>query len=161
MPDWLRFMRCNSPASALVESALRIETCSRSARAGLTTKSTAPARIAEMTLSMPPCAVCTITGTAEPASRRRAKHAEAVELGHHEIEHHAIDPPGVALGQEPDGLFAAFGGQCAITEFLRHVFQQAALDRIVIDDQNAFTHGSFPGAFSATRQREIVPIWGN
>ena len=41
-------------------------------RAGLTTKSVAPARIADTTLSMPPCAVCTITGIARPASRMRA-----------------------------------------------------------------------------------------
>jgi FixJ family two-component response regulator len=47
----------------------RSETCSRSMPTGLTTKSCAPARIADTTLSMPPCAVCTITGTVMPASR--------------------------------------------------------------------------------------------
>ena len=63
VPDWLFLIRASSPSSALVLSALRRLTCSRSAPTGLTTKSTAPARIAETTLSMPPCAVCTITGT--------------------------------------------------------------------------------------------------
>ena len=62
VPDWLFFIRASSPSSALALSALRRLTCSRSAPTGLTTKSTAPARIAETTLSMPPCAVCTITG---------------------------------------------------------------------------------------------------
>ncbi len=63
VPDWLFFIRASSPSSALALSALRRLTCSRSAPTGLTTKSTAPARIADTTLSMPPCAVCTITGT--------------------------------------------------------------------------------------------------
>ncbi len=63
VPAWLFFIRANSPSSALALSALRRLTASRSAPTGLTTKSTAPARIAETTLSMPPCAVCTITGT--------------------------------------------------------------------------------------------------
>ena len=72
VPARLRFRRWNSVSSALVESALRSETCRRSAPTGLTTKSAAPARIAETTLSIPPCAVCTITGTLRPASRMRA-----------------------------------------------------------------------------------------
>ena len=63
VPDRLCLMRLSSPSSALVLSALRRLTCMRSAPAGLTTKSTAPARMAETTLSMPPWAVCTITGT--------------------------------------------------------------------------------------------------
>ena len=37
--------------------------------AGLTTKSVAPARMTDTTLSMPPWAVCTITGMVRPASR--------------------------------------------------------------------------------------------
>ena len=63
VPERLFFIRASSPSSALALSALRRLTWSRSAPAGLTTKSTAPARIAETTLSMPPCAVCTMTGT--------------------------------------------------------------------------------------------------
>ncbi len=66
------FMRANSPSSALRLSALRKLTCRRSPPTGLTTKSTAPARIAETTLSMPPCAVCTITGTVMAFCRSRA-----------------------------------------------------------------------------------------
>ena len=73
VPDRLCFMRASSPSSALALSALRRLTCSRSAPTGLTTKSTAPARMAETTLSMPPCAVCTITGTLIAAWRNRAR----------------------------------------------------------------------------------------
>jgi len=54
VPARLRLMRLSSPSSALVVSALRRLTCRRSTPAGLTTKSTAPARMAETTLSMPP-----------------------------------------------------------------------------------------------------------
>ena len=73
VPERLCLIRLSSPSSALVVSALRKLTCSRSAPTGLTTKSTAPARIAETTLSMPPCAVCTITGTVIAFCRKRAK----------------------------------------------------------------------------------------
>src|SRR5262249_50676049 len=69
VPERLRLRRDSSPASALVASALRSDTCSRSAPTGLTTKSAAPARMAPTTLSMPPCAVCTMTGMASEASR--------------------------------------------------------------------------------------------
>ena len=62
-------MRCSSPFIALAFSALRSDTCRRSMPTGLTTKSCAPARIADTTLSMPPCAVCTITGTSSPLAR--------------------------------------------------------------------------------------------
>ncbi len=77
----LRVRRRNSPASALLASALRNVTCSRSGLAGLTTKSQAPAFIADTTLSMPPCAVCTITGISSPASRMRAMTASPSRSG--------------------------------------------------------------------------------
>ncbi len=72
VPARLRLMRASSPCSALATRALRSETCRRSGLTGLTTKSVAPARITETTVSMPPWAVCTMTGSAIPASRRRA-----------------------------------------------------------------------------------------
>ena len=85
-------MRCELALRArLVASALRSETCSRSAPTGLTTKSVAPARIAETTLSMPPCAVCTITGIVEAGLAHAGQHAEAVEIGHHQVEDDAVD----------------------------------------------------------------------
>ena len=69
VPERLRLMRASSPSSALAARALRSDTARRSTPTGLTTKSVAPARMAVTTLSMPPCAVCTITGMARPSSR--------------------------------------------------------------------------------------------
>src|SRR5581483_3798239 len=114
VPSRLRLARASSPASALVASALRSETCRRSAPTGLTTKSAAPARMAETTLSMPPWAVCTITG----AARR--------------------------------GGVAAFGNDRIVAESAHHVVQQAALYRIVVDDQNPLGHDAL---------HKTVPNW--
>ena len=68
---WLpgrRLLRVSSPA-ALTFSASASAACRRCGEAGLTTKSKAPARMAVTTVSMPPCAVCTITGMSKPRSR--------------------------------------------------------------------------------------------
>ena len=56
-PALRRVARRSSSSSASTRSAFLIETCSRSAPTGLTTKSSAPARIAEITASIEPCAV--------------------------------------------------------------------------------------------------------
>ena len=108
VPSRLRFIRCSSPASALVASALRSDTCSRSALAGLTTKSVAPARIAETTLSMPPWAVCTMTGMARPASRMRASTPSPSRSG---ITRSSTTPSmrGARSGEQLDGGIAALG----------------------------------------------------
>ena len=58
-----------SASSASTFSALAIAVRSRSGEAGFTTKSNAPSRIADTTVSMPPCAVCTMTGMSMPRSR--------------------------------------------------------------------------------------------
>ena len=63
-PALRRVARLSSSSSASTRSALRIDTCRRSAPTGLTTKSVAPARMAEITTSIEPCAVWTIAGTA-------------------------------------------------------------------------------------------------
>ena len=55
-------MRLSSPASASILSAFLMETSSRSGLTGFTTKSTAPARIAEIAASIEPWAVCTMAG---------------------------------------------------------------------------------------------------
>ena len=60
-----RVARRSSSSSASTRSAFLIDTCSRSAPTGLTTKSSAPARIAEMTASIEPCAVCTMAGVGD------------------------------------------------------------------------------------------------
>ena len=66
-----RVARRSSSSSASTRSAFLIETCRRSAPTGLTTKSIAPARIAEITASIEPCAVCTIAGIVTPRWRMR------------------------------------------------------------------------------------------
>ena len=53
-PEAVAFMRVISPASASIRSAFLMETSSRSGLTGFTTKSTAPARMAEMAASMLP-----------------------------------------------------------------------------------------------------------
>ena len=60
----------------------------------------APARIADTTLSMPPCAVCTITGTLIASLAQPRQHAEPVEVGHHQIEDDAIDPRAIGAAEQ-------------------------------------------------------------
>ena len=86
-----RAIRRSSLSSARLFSAFLIETCSRSAPTGLTTKSAAPARIAEITASIEPCAVCTMTGRLDALVAHPAEHAHAVEIGHHQIEDQKIE----------------------------------------------------------------------
>jgi hypothetical protein len=64
-----RAPRLASTSSASTLSALAIAAFSRSGEAGLTTKSNAPSRIADTTVSMPPLAVCTMTGIEMPRRR--------------------------------------------------------------------------------------------
>ncbi len=66
------------------------------------------------------------------------QHAEPVEIGHDEIEHHAVES--LAAGQQRRGLIAAFGDSRLMAEFPHHVVEQAPLNRIVIDDENTRTH---------------------
>ena len=148
VPERLCLMRASSPSSALVLSALRRLTCRRSAPTGLTTKSTAPARMADTTLSMPPCAVCTITGTLMAACAQSRQHAEPVEVRHHQIEDHAIDPRAVRPGEQRQRGVAVVEHDRLVVEFLQHALEQPALHRIVIDDEDGH---SFLGGFVAAR----------
>ena len=136
VPDRLCLMRASSPSSALVLSALRRLTCSRSTPTGLTTKSMAPARMADTTLSMPPCAVCTITGTLIEAWRSRAKHTEPVEVRHHQIENHAIDPRAVGAAEQGQRRIAIVEHHRLVAGLLQHGLEQPALHRIVIDNED-------------------------
>ena len=152
VPAWLRLIRWISLSSALVASALRRLTSRRSAPTGLTTKSVAPARIADTTLSMPPCAVCTITGMLQSGLAHAGQHAEAVEVGHHEVEHHAVDLAGVGAGQHRGGRVAAFGDDHVIAVARDHALEEAALHRIVVDNKNPLDH--------VRTLLTDVPIWG-
>ena len=145
VPDWLRLMRRELAFErACVASALRSDTCSRSAPTGLTTKSTAPARIAETTLSMPPCAVCTITGTVMPASRIRASTPRPSRSGM--TRSSTTQSKRSPLVSSLRRLVAALGDRRLVAELPHHVVEQTALDRIVIDDENASGHGKTPNA---------------
>ena len=141
VPSRLRLSRCNSPASALVASALRNETCSRSGLAGLTTKSVAPARMTDTTLSMPPWAVCTMTGMSRPASRMRASTPRPSRSG---ITRSSTTQSiaRVRPGEQADRRVAALGDHGLIAEALDHGLEQPALDRIVIDDEHDLRHGT-------------------
>ena len=106
----------------------------------MTTKSKAPARIAETTVSMPPCAVCTITGSAMPRSRIVVENAEPVDAGHGEIED---DRRNVAAARAVERLqrrFAAVGDDRLMAEFRDGALEQPALHGIVVDDENRGGH---------------------
>jgi hypothetical protein len=62
------------------------------------------------------------------------QHAEAVEVGHHQVEHHAVDA--LRPAEQSESRVAAFGDQGLIAEALDHGFEQAALNRVVVDDEH-------------------------
>ena len=126
------------PPAPWSPSALRSETCSRSGLAGLTTKSVAPARIADTTLSMPPWAVCTITGMSRPASRMRASTPRPSRSGI--TRSSTTQSMRCAAAEQRHGRIAAVGDDGLVAEALDHGLEQAALDRIVIDDEHGFGH---------------------
>ena len=72
------------------------------------------------------------------------EHAEPVEFGHDEIEHHAVDAPRIRTVQRLDGGIAALDRDRRIAGALEHVLEQPALHRIVVDDKDRLGHcGSF------------------
>ena len=146
VPDWLFLIRANSPSSALVLSALRRLTCSRSAPTGLTTKSTAPARIADTTLSMPPCAVCTITGTLIADWRILASTPMPSRLGitRSRITQSIRAPSGPASSDSAASPDVAH--HRLVFELVQRGFQEPALHRIVIDNEDGH---AFPGPRTA------------
>ena len=153
VPDRLCLMRLSSPSSALVLSALRKLTCRRSAPTGLTTKSMAPARMAETTLSMPPCAVCTITGTLIPAWRNLASTPRPSRFGMTRSRiTQSIRAPSAAAQQRQRGV-AVVARHRLVAEFLQHAFEQPALHRIVVDDENGH---QFLGGLAP----QVVPFRG-
>ena len=80
-----------------------------------------------------------IAGLAQPR-----QHAEAVEVGHDEVEHHAVEA--LAAEQERDRRLAGLGDHGLMAKLARHVVEQPALNRIVIDNENASGHGNTPYA---------------
>ena len=136
VPDWLFFIRASSPSSALALSALRRLTCSRSAPTGLTTKSTAPARIAETTLSMPPCAVCTITGTLIADWRIFASTPMPSRLGITRSRMtQSIRAPSGPVSSDKRGV-AGVAHDGLVFELVQRGFKEPALHRIVVDNKD-------------------------
>ena len=71
--------------------------------------------------------------------RNHGAHAEAVEIGHDEIEDHAGD----AAAVEPlQGRVAIVERFRLVAETLQHGFHQTPLHRIVVDHQNTRSHCS-------------------
>lgn len=71
------------------------------------------------------------------------EHAEAIEAGHHEVQHDGVDHRGVGGGQQGQRGVAALDDEGLVTALLHHVFNQSALYRVVIGNQNGGSHG-FP-----------------
>ena len=90
-----------------------------------------------------------VAGLAQPR-----QHAEAVEVRHHQIEDHAIDPAAVRAAEQLQRRVAIVERERLVAELMQHAFEQATLHRIVVDDENACAHGS------ALLQLCSVPNWG-
>ncbi len=69
------------------------------------------------------------------------QHAHAVEAGHHQIEHDGVDDGRIRRGQHGDGSVTGIDDGRLIAALLHHVFDQAARYRVVVDNQNAGSHG--------------------
>ncbi len=158
VPARLRLMRASSLSSARVASALRSDTCSRSAPTGLTTKSAAPARIALTTLSIPPCAVCTMTGMLRPASRIRASTPMPSRSGmtRSRMTASMVAPSG--LQSSCSRGLAAFGDHRLVAGLANHVVEKSAGDGIVIDDQNTLTH--VRNLYATQTLQGGITMWG-
>ena len=119
-----------------------METSRRSAEVGLMTKSTAPARIAEMAVSIEPCAVCTMTGgLAGMGAMRRSTSMPSMPGMTRSSSTRAIEPLSDA-SHDLDSLLAALGGLGVVAEALDGFFEDAALGGIVVDDQDKLGHGT-------------------
>src|SRR5262249_6737976 len=149
VPSCLRLSRCNSPASTLVASALRSETCKRSAFAGLTTKSVAPARRAGNHIIDPTMRGLYDHRDGQPGLAHPRQHVKPIEIGHHQIEHHGVNALCFGARQELDCCNAAFGDHWLIAETLDHCFEQATLNRIVVGDEHNF--GTWPPTRSCAK----------
>ena len=144
---WARLVRRpTSAVSRFICRALRTPTSSRSGPTGLTKKSWAPACMALTTMSMPPLAVRTITGSATPAAAQFGQTFQARHLGHHHVQQDQVRP--AALDHPVDGLAAAGRMDHGVSVPLQHGLDQPALGRIVVDDQNGLGHGAVPCTFA-------------
>ena len=89
------------------------------------------------------------------------QHAEPVEVRHHQVEHHAIDARRLRTGEQADRGVAAVGGERQVAEALDHRLQQAALDRVVVDDEDGFGHQVLQTTDKLCRFGAMSPVWLN
>src|SRR3974390_1656796 len=68
------------------------------------------------------------------------QHAQTVEVGHHQIEHHAVDTGGIPAEQTAERRVATIRRERPVTKALYHRFQEPPLDGIVIDDEDGVSH---------------------
>ena len=91
-------------------------------------------------------------GDVEAGLAHARQDAEAVEVGHHQVEHHAVD--GLRPAEQLQGRVAALGGDGLVAEALDHGLEQAALDRVVVDNKHGYGHWT-------SRRSAAVPNWCN
>ena len=82
------------------------------------------------------------------------QHAEAVEIGHHQVEHHAVDGRLCGPVSRRTAASPPSASMAPVAEAADHGLEQAALDRIVVDDE----HDS---DMSTPQRLATVPIWCN
>ena len=80
----------------------------------------------------------------QPGLADAGEHAEAVEIGHHQVEHHGVDLCGIGAGQQRGGRIAAFGDDDLVARAGEHALKEAALHRIVVDDEYPLDHVRTP-----------------
>jgi hypothetical protein len=129
-----RHARRVSPSSSSTFSALAIAVCSRSGEAGLTTKSTAPARMAVTDRIDAALRGLDDDRRLDRAFAESFQHVEAIDAGHDQIEDHHMD---VAAAFEPvERGLAAVHRRRLMAEPAHGRFQQATLDGVVVDDED-------------------------
>jgi hypothetical protein len=80
----------------------------------------------------------------EAGRAHRRQQADSVEVGHGEVEQERIDACGVGVGERGHHGIAARGNHGFVAELVHHMVEEAALCRIVVDDQNPLAHDASP-----------------
>ena len=68
------------------------------------------------------------------------QHAKPVEIRHDKVEDDSVDAFGLGTNQQFAGGVAALDDGRPVAKPLDHCFEQAPLDRIVVDDEHYFRH---------------------
>ena len=97
-------------------------------------------------------------GDAQACFTHFCEHAEPVEAGHYEVEHDRVDRLRIRGGQQGHGRIAAIDDKGLIAALLHHVFNQTALNRVVIGNQDGGSHGFSPHATEMYRIGALSPM---